>query len=190
MASELATWVVRQFEFDCRDVMSFRLAKFADALKSVALLSSAAILGMTLLSADPAFANHGNGEGAHSNQAIEPNNNGKGSSNSNGNGRNSGTVDDSSVLKPNSSRQVAEPADEERPSASTSDEPLVFITSIRSGGSLRAKMRRAQKELARLFALGDPEIAIEFPDGGYEDALMQAAAIARKAERAYRRKHG
>jgi len=170
--------------------MSFHLAKIADALKSATLVASAAILGMTVLSVDPAFANHGDGGGAHGNQATEPNNNGNGSNNSNGKGRNSGTDDDSSKLKPNSSRQSAKPVDEESPSASTSDEPLVFITSIRSGSSLRAKMRRAQRELARLFALRDEEIAIEFPDGGYEDALMQAAAIARKAERAYRRKHG
>ncbi|MGR3344727.1 MAG: hypothetical protein ACU0DI_16185 [Paracoccaceae bacterium] len=147
-------------------------------------------MGMTLLTAEPAFANHGDGEDAHGNQANEPKNNGKGSNNSNGKGRNSGTDDDSSELKPNSSRRQDEPTDEESPSASTGDEPLVFFTSFGSGSSLRAKMRRAQKELARLFALNDQEIATEFPDGGYEDALMQAAALARKAERVYRKKHG
>ena len=167
--------------------MSFHLAKIADALRSATLVSSAVVLGMALLSAEPAFANHGDGEGAHGNQAKEPKNNGKGSNNSNGNGRNSSNDDDSSELKSNSSRREDEPADEESPSASTSDEPLVFLTSFWSGGSLRAKMRLAQKELARLFALSDEEIATEFPDGGFEDALMKAAAIASKAERAYRR---
>ena len=170
--------------------MSFQLAKIADALKSATLVSSAAILGITLLSGEPAFANHGDGEGGHGNQATEPKDNGKGSNNSNGKVRDSGGDDDSSELKPNSSRQQDEPADQESPSAGTGDEPLVFITSLRSGGSLRAKMRLTQKELARLFALSDEEIAIEFPDGGYEDALMQAADLARKAERAYRKKHG
>ena len=184
----------------CRDVMSFHLAKIADALKSATLVASAAILGVTVLSAGPAFANHGNGEGPHGNLAAGSSNNGNGPTKSNDNGRksgtpdagtpDSGTPDDSSVLKPSSASQPDEPVAEESPSAGTSDKPLVFITSVRSGSSLRAKMRRAQKELARLFALSDEDIVIEFPDGGYEDALMQAAALARRTERAYRRKRG
>ena len=47
--------------------------------------------------------------------------------------------------------------------------------------------KRTQKELARLFVLSQTEIAVEFPDGGFDIALVRAAKRARRAEKAYRR---
>ncbi len=170
--------------------MIFRPASLPDALKAAMILSSVAILGMTLMTAAPAFANHrGKGAPPHG-QSDQSENPGQGSEKSNGNGGGSGTDNDTSELKPHKPSLVDERVADDSPTASTSDEPLVFFTSVRSDSNLRAKMRSAQKELARLFALSEEEITIEFPDGGYDDALMQAAARARKAERAYRRKHG
>ncbi len=49
-------------------------------------------------------------------------------------------------------------------------------------------MRRTQTELSRLFVLSDAEIAVEFPEGGFDEALVRAANRARRAERSVARR--
>jgi len=53
---------------------------------------------------------------------------------------------------------------------------------------IEAKFKRTKKELSRLFLLSDPEIAVQFPEGGFDEALVRAATRARRAEKAYKRR--
>jgi len=79
--------------------------------------------------------------------------------------------------------------DDDRDDASNDDNG----TSINIGSGPRlskieAKFNRTKKELSRLFVLSDTEIAVEFPRGGFDEALVRAANRARRAEKAYQRR--
>lgn len=172
-----------------RDVMKSHAARLKDALNAAAMISPAAVLVVALMSAAPAYAAQGSdGQGS----IVDPTtgqsgNSGKGSDNSGGNGGGSKASTDASKLKQNKTQPADEPAGDTSSTAGSDEKSMVFITSTKSSGGSRASLRRAQKELARLFALSDVQISAEFPSGGFDAALMNAAATARKAERAYRR---
>ncbi|MEE9387773.1 MAG: hypothetical protein V3U96_04120 [Paracoccaceae bacterium] len=55
-------------------------------------------------------------------------------------------------------------------------------------GQFESSFNRTQEELSRLFVMSDAEIAAEFPNGGFDEALVRAANRARRAERAYLRR--
>ena len=176
--------------------MKSHAARLKNALKTAAMVSPAAVLAVMLMSAAPAYAAHGGdgdedayraGQSGNSGKGGNSGNSGKGSDNSGGNGGGSKPSTDASELKQNKSQPKDEPVDDNSSTADDGDETMVFITSTKSGGQSRAKLRRAQKELARLFGLSDAQITVEFPNGGFDVALVRAAALARKAERAYRR---
>jgi len=66
-------------------------------------------------------------------------------------------------------------------------------TSINIGSGPRlsqieSKFKRTKKELSRLFMLSDTEIEVQFPEGGFDEALVRAASRARRAEKAYERR--
>jgi hypothetical protein len=186
MTSGRATWVVRK-KSNRRDVMNFHAASLKNFFKAAAVLWPAAVLAVTLMTGAPAYAAQGGDENEEEAPTQESENSGEGSNNSGGKGGGSKKNTDAAELKQNKSETPAEPADDNSSTADADDEPMVFITTTRSGGQSRAKMRRTQKELARLFAMSDAQIKVEFPHGGFDAALVQAATRARRAERAYRR---
>lgn len=63
-----------------------------------------------------------------------------------------------------------------------------FLRSAYKQSQAELRFERTQKELSRLFVLSKPEIDVEFPGGGFDRALVQAANRARRAERALNRR--
>ena len=74
-------------------------------------------------------------------------------------------------------------------SGSGSSGTSISMGSTPSLSQFESTFKRTQKELSRLFVLSDAEIAQEFPEGGFDEALVRAANRARRAERAFDRRN-
>jgi len=84
----------------------------------------------------------------------------------------------------------AHDADDDNAGSGGSDGGTSLFSPRPRASQAKAKMLRAQKELARLFNLSPAEVQAQFPDGGFDEALVQAANQAKRAERRYKRRRG
>ncbi|MGR3290568.1 MAG: hypothetical protein ACU0C9_05160 [Paracoccaceae bacterium] len=170
-----------------------------------------AIFAFALIGAEPAFSKNSN-ENANANareQSEEPDS--VNEKNNSRNKKNNTDEDTDSQSEENSSNGEIENDDDEvekddgndivlnappknvesigdRESESSDSGTSILFRSDKRVSRVEAKFLSAKEELARLFVLTTTEISVEFPAGGFDQALVQAANRARRTERAYRHK--
>ena len=169
----------------------------------VKVLMPAAIIALALIYADPAHSQgdaHGSdGNSSENSNGSEPGENDAGGDHSTEGG--DAPADAGDHNPPEDDNDAASDGEEELKSpphtnsdgdsdnygSAGNDSGSFFLAS--SSGNDRAKRRyeSTRKELARLFVLDNTQIATEFPNGGFDQALVQAANRARRAERSFSR---
>lgn len=137
----------------------------------LALVLSVTSASVVLLSAEPAFAERG-GNG-NSNRNRDRNENSRGN-----NGR--GAI--ASELRGLNAAHANQNALENASPNSMPGKLYVYQQAEIEAAAAAAKVETVQGEYDRLIGLTEEEVAVEFPDGGYEDAVTQAAIDLKGAE--------
>ncbi len=178
---------------------NMRSASPMGARKIARLTLPLLILALALIIAGPAFSNSDR-NGTNTNNSNNANRNNA----NNGNNNNGNVVTDSGdgtdEPSDNTSSNTTAPPDVEltsppkvskdndRDSSSSQDDRGSFyIRSASTKSQSLVRFESSRKELARLFVLTAGQIAAEFPDGGFDQALVHAANRARRAEKVHRR---
>ncbi|MEE9426609.1 MAG: hypothetical protein V3V25_00555 [Paracoccaceae bacterium] len=179
--------------------MKTRAAKLVGVLLPVKLLFAFVISAFVIFNAGPAYSTNGvdeepsseesesegdSGEEEPEEEESEPEEEPEGEDEGEGEG-------EGGDIELNSPPEHDDDDDDDRSGASSSDNGTsIFLRSKPRLNSIEARFKTTKKELSRLFLLSNAAIAVEFPNGGYDRALVQAANRARRAERAYKRNNG
>ena len=159
------------------------LKKRITHIAAVALIASTAVGSSLIITADAAYAERGgNGNG-----------NGGGNGRGNGNGRsaerdsergNNGRGALRSELKGLNAANANQRALENASPNSMPGKLYAYQTAQRAVSEAETAEDAAQTEYDRLVGLTEEEIAEQFPDGGYEDAVTAAATALEEAQAA------
>ena len=164
------------------------IARKALHIGATALMLSTIATVTTFVSADAAYAErggNGNGNGnARGRDRERPNANRNNGNRGNGNGNGNGAI--ASELKWLNASNASQNALENASPNSRPGQLYVFqqeyAAAQQSISDAEANELTAQQEYDRLIGLTEEEIAAEFPEGGYEDAVTNAAIALEDAQ--------
>lgn len=173
--------------------MALSVTKKVLHASAMALIVSGSAATSLFVTADAAYAERGgNGNGrGNSDRGNRGNNNRdrdrdrdttRVRSNGNGNGNGNGRGAVASELKWMNAANANQRALENASPNSTPGQLYAYQSSQRDAANAQAAADNAQAEFDRLVGLSEDEIAAEFPNGGYEDAVTNAANTLAAAE--------
>ncbi len=169
--------------------MALSVTKKVLHASAMALIVSGSAATSLFVTADAAYAERGGNGRGNSDRGNRGNNNRdrdrdttRVRSNGNGNGNGNGRGAVASELKWMNAANANQRALENASPNSTPGQLYAYQSSQRAVADAQAAADNAQAEFDRLVGLSEDEIAAEFPNGGYEDAVTNAANTLAAAE--------